>query len=149
MRDSPPLLLWCLPSHSLLGPADSPAGPWAPISSQRLMWVHGPARSCREPGGPWLQPSPQAHGPVSSSVDGRELPAKTREQHFPLPQSKQEQGGVKNEGNSLLIKTNLNQGNNELGPEGKGLASKHQDVHYRFGGCSVMFFPVLEAVSKW
>lgn len=121
----------------------------SPRSTQRLMWVRGQARSCRESGGPWLQPSPQACGPVSSNMEGREFSAKTREQHFPLPQSKQEPGRVKDEGNSLLIKTNLNQGNNELGLNGKRLASKHRDVHYRFGGCSVMFFPVLEAVSKW
>lgn len=35
------------------------------------------------------------------------------------------QRGVRDKGNSLLVTTNLNQGNNELGPKGKRLASKH------------------------
>lgn len=122
---------------------------------QRPMWVPGQAGSCRGSGGRWLQclgrrprAGPRARGPASRGGEGRGFSTKRREHNFPLPQSKKDPGGVGDEGNSLLIKTNLDQGNNELGPKDKRLASKHRDVRYRFGGFSVMFFPVLEAVSK-
>lgn len=108
------------------------SGRSTPRNMQRLMWVHGQAGSCRGSGGPWLHclrrcphAGPQAHGPALRSVEGREFSAKSREQNSSRPQSKYDPGGVRDEGNSLLGKTNLNQGNNELGPKGKRLASKH------------------------